>query len=105
MSRGRRSKVLPADVIECLEKFRLARRYSFPQLNRDVMATPFKWTTLKNALDGKPVWEFNYHWIVDWVERNLRRVAPAIRDFKAKAANDDSEREEETAAPARLRSE
>jgi hypothetical protein len=104
MSRGRRSKVLPADVIQRLEQFRVTRRYSYPQLNRDVMGSPFKWSTLKNALDGKAIWEVNHLWIVQWVEKNLHRVPPATRDYKAAAANDDTPAEEPV-APARLRSE
>jgi hypothetical protein len=102
MSPGRISKVLPADVIQRLEEFRKARRYSYPQLNHDVMGSPFKWATLKKALDGKAIWEFNHGWIVDWVEKHLHRVAPAVRDHKMLAAGDDPDREEE---PARLRSE
>ena len=103
---GRRSKVLPADVIQLLEGFRRQRRYSLPQLSHEVMVAPFKWNTLKQALDGKAIWEFNYHFIVDWVERNLNRVAPVSRDHKMLAAHDDSQSEEETPAlPARLRSE
>lgn len=104
MKPGRKSKMLPPDVIKRLEQFRIAKRYSYPQLNREVMDSPFKWSTLKNALDGKPIWEVNHAWIVEWVEKNLHPVPP-VRDYKSAAAGDDSERDDQPAAPARLRSE
>lgn len=85
MSRGRKSKVLLPDAIRRLEEFRIARRYTYPRLKL-AMNAPFKWSTLKSAMDGNPVWEMNHAFIMEWLDLHCPRVA--VPDMKARAAGD-----------------
>src|ERR1700674_2112536 len=68
MPRGRQSLTLRPDYLERLEKFRIAERLALPQLKL-AMAAPCGWQVIARALEGKPVWEMNYRYIVEWIDR------------------------------------
>jgi hypothetical protein len=97
MVRGRRSKILPKDYIERLERFRRAPHdgapggYGLPML-RSAMSAPFTWETLQRALDGLPVAELTHAWLVAWIDKHF--PAPPVRDGKMLAAGRDTEPQE-----------
>lgn len=94
MPRGRESRKLSPDQIDRLTRFRVANRYSLPQL-RSAMSAPFGWETLKKALAGRPVWVLNHSYIVQWLDRFV--PARALPDGKAAAAGDRQDPEEPNA--------
>lgn len=113
MNPGVQSKRLTAEQIERLKWFRRhagRNGYSFPQLKL-AMDAPFTWQTLKRAIEGSPVAEFNHDFIVEWLDRFVpAKPGPKIRDYKADAAgdhtqepNDNGETLDGPAHPARLR--
>jgi hypothetical protein len=91
MPRGRQTRILCKERIERLEKFRRASHegaphgYSLPLL-RSAMAASFGWRTLQKALQGLPIWELHYRYIVQWIDRYL--PVNHVRDGKAAAGND-----------------
>lgn len=88
MRGGRTSKTLRADQIRRLETFRIGNRLSIPMLNAAIGGRGmFTWQVLRRALQGKPIWEFNYQHIVQWIESHLP-AEPAGRDGKALAAGE-----------------
>lgn len=102
---GRKSKVLPPDYIKVLLIEQRKLRLSLPELNSR-MACPFAWRTLQRALEGKPIWELNHEYIVQWTDKHgffPPHASPA--DFKRAAAGDRDESNDEEPPAARLRSE
>lgn len=91
MARGRQTRQLSPEQIDRLTRFRIAERLSLPQLKL-AMAAPFGWETLKNALQGRPVWDLSYLYIVDWLNKHLPG-APLPRDGKAAASGEKPEPE------------
>jgi hypothetical protein len=101
MPAGRRSKILDKDYIERLERFRRAPHdgapggYTLPQL-RSAMAPPFSLDVLKNALQGRPVWELSHAWLVAWIDKHFPVPAPRpIHDGKMAAAGPDNGQDDE----------
>jgi len=86
MPPGRQSKTLRPDEIARLTALRIAQRLSFPQLKL-AMDAPFRWQTLKRALEGEPVWELNHKFLVEWIDAHCpKKTAP--EDGKAAAAGE-----------------
>jgi len=61
-----RSFVVPEGQIEALEKIRSVKRWSYLRL-WIWMHPPFSHETLRNALNGFPVWKPHYEFIVQFV--------------------------------------
>lgn len=101
---GRQSRVLRPGQVERLEKFRRMSHdgaphgYSIPQLCT-AMGAHFKWSTLKRALEGLPIWDLHYGFIAQWIESNLPLVP--LPDGKSAAAGDMDERDQEKAGTTR----
>jgi hypothetical protein len=93
MPGGRQSKRLGPEQIRRLSDYRMLHRLSLPQLNR-AMAAPFRWGVLHKALLGKPIWDLNHKFIVEWLDVHCLGK-PAAIDGKAAASG---EREEAPAA-------
>ena len=105
MNSGRPSKRLHAEQIERLKWFMRGKRYSLAQL-RLAMDAPFTWQTVQRAISGKPVWELNHAFIVDWLDRYVPvKPGPRTVDYKSAAAHDDSAENDDPPVPGRLRSE
>ena len=83
---GRQSKTLQPDQIARLTALRIAQRLSFPQLKL-TMDAPFRWQTLKRALEGEPVWELNHKFLVEWIDAHCPQK-PAPADGKTAAAGE-----------------
>jgi len=83
---GRQSKTLQPDQIARLTALRIAQRLSFPQLKL-AMDAPFRWQTLKRALEGEPVWELNHKFLVEWIDAHCPQK-PAPSDGKTAAAGE-----------------
>jgi hypothetical protein len=86
MTRGRQSKTLRPEEIRRLEEFRVSRRLTYPQLKL-AMEAPFKWSTLKKALRGLPIWDLNHKFIVEWLDVHCPEK-PAAVDGKTAAAGE-----------------
>jgi hypothetical protein len=71
---------------------RLRCRIGWPELKL-AMSAPFSWQTLQSAGLGKSVSESTRNFIVQWLDRYYPEQpgAPAARDYKSAAANDDQE--------------
>lgn len=110
---GRKSKTLPPDYIKVLLLEQRKLRLSLPELNSR-MANPFAWRTLQRALEGKPIWELNHEYIVQWADKHgffpPRGSTAGAADYKRAAAGDRDELPEppleayDAPKPARLRS-
>lgn len=67
MKRGPQSKKLTFEQIELLRKIQMQiEGRSLPKL-REHMKAPFGWQTLSQALKGRPIWQPNYQFIVEWL--------------------------------------
>jgi hypothetical protein len=101
---GRPSKRLNAAHIERLKAYRrqrspTGRSYSYAEMKLTMQA-PCNWQTLQRAIEGKPIWEPTYEYIVRWLELHMpAKPGPAVRDYKSAAAGDRDEPNGEPAAP------
>lgn len=92
MPRGRQTRKLTEDQVQRLEQFRRTRHegaesgYSLPQLTQ-AMAAPFGYKTLGKALQGLPVWDLHYTYIVSWLDRFVPAGVPVV-DFSRTDVND-----------------
>jgi len=69
MKTGPQTKKLSFEQIAELRKIQTrVEGRSLPKL-REFMKAPFSWQTLSQALKGRPIWQPNYQFIVDWLER------------------------------------
>lgn len=99
MPRGRQTRKLSEDQVQRLDQFRRTRHegaesgYSLPQLAK-AMAAPFGYKTLGKALQGLPVWDLHYAYIVSWLDRFVPAGVPVV-DF---SRTDVSEHENASAA-------
>jgi hypothetical protein len=90
MPHGRPSQALRKDQIDRLEQYRRENgNLGLPRLNR-TMGSPFKWRTLQRALEGRPVWDLNYEFIVAWIERMCPPAPELPPDVKMAAAGKDA---------------
>ena len=101
---GRQSKALDKRQIERLKEYQRAKRYSIPQLKL-AMDGPFTYTVLSKALKGEPIWEINYEFIVDWLDRFVPEHGTPVFDFDAKRAAAGERDEDAVQERQRLRSE
>ena len=83
---GRQSKTLQPEQIARLTALRIAQRLSFPQLKL-AMDAPFRWQTLKRALEGEPVWELNHKFLVEWIDAHCPQKPTSV-DGKAAGAGE-----------------
>jgi hypothetical protein len=75
MPKGKPSTCLSPEQLTRLEVFREANRLSIPALAL-VLAAPFKWEVLSRALAGRPVWNLNHTYIVQWIDKHLVKCEP-----------------------------
>jgi len=89
MTRGRTTRTLRRDQIAALQQLRTENRYSYAQLKL-CLACPCNAETLHRAIDGKPIWDVTYAYIVQFCERHLRVpvISGALSDLKKAAGND-----------------
>lgn len=53
--------------------------YSLPQLAK-AMAAPFGYRTVQKALQGAPVWDLHYAYIVSWLDRFVPTLTCPVDD-------------------------
>jgi hypothetical protein len=69
--------ILTAEEIELLQKYRQIEHVSFAEMNTR-MESPFGWTVLQRAMQGRPVWVLNHAHIAGWIERNLSGLKTSL---------------------------
>lgn len=105
MTRGRTAVVLSEHDRKRLRRFRqrhgnyLGVHLGLPAL-RTAMQAPFRWETLRRAMEGLPVSPETRDWIVAFLNSQEPPSTPAQRrmDYKSLAAGERNNGEEEDAA-------
>lgn len=95
--------LLPADI-KRLRAYQREHRLDVIGL-RNAMDAPFDYTTLHQALSGRPMRQKNFQFVMDWLERFMPASHPIRSGKDAAAGNGDQEEEAPAPHPARLRSE